>query len=145
MAGEKLLFCEWRIIARQDGRSKTKPIYTEPYALYLINLNIMEPCCSVQKKGARKMDFKLELQHEVATCVALAFAVESILNEVVDNGGAAGEPVEHACRVQGLLQDRLDQATPVVAAPLIPDSLPLSLGSAHAFIPCFCTRRTFLP
>lgn len=56
------------------------------------------------------MDFKLELQHEVETCVALAFAVGSILNEVVDNGGAAVEPVEHASRVLGLLQDRLDQA-----------------------------------
>lgn len=58
------------------------------------------------------MDALLNLQHEVESCAALAFAVSAMLYEVIDSGcdcAKTGE-IEHAGMVIGMLQDRLEQA-----------------------------------
>lgn len=58
------------------------------------------------------MDALLSLQHEVESCAALAFAASAMICDVIDSGCACtktGE-IEHAGRVIGMLQDRIEQA-----------------------------------
>lgn len=56
------------------------------------------------------MDALLSLQHEVESCAALAFAASAMIYEVIDNGCPQSGEIEHAGRVIGMLQDRIEQA-----------------------------------
>lgn len=58
------------------------------------------------------MDALLSLQHEVESCAALAFAASAMIYEVIDRGCPCTQisEIEHAGRVIGMLQDRIEQA-----------------------------------